>query len=37
MTYNNIDEFDDFLMFFPDIELPVNISSEYLEIYSKYN
>ena len=30
-------EFEEFLSFFPEIELPVNISSEYLRVFSSLN
>ena len=37
MNRDNIPSFQEFLTYFPEIELPVNISSEYLNIFSNYN
>jgi len=37
MDNNQLSEFDHFLICFPEIELPVTISSQYFDIFSNYN
>ena len=34
---NELKEFKTFISLFPEVELPVTLSSEYVEIFSKYN
>ena len=37
MDNSQLSEFEHFLGFFPEVELPVSISSQYLDIFSNYN